>query len=75
MKLHYRILMRLLNSRFKHIHNLKKQARNSKYLDGGYFVIDFNRKIMISCQNTFSLNSLDEDAQKYISRGWEFVRL
>lgn len=68
--LHIRRVMDLLNSSFSELPELLEKIKNKTVLDAGYFIIDFNDKIIFSNQTGFAS---DHIKNKKILQEWDYI--
>ena len=61
---HYRKIMEMLNT---------SKLTPRKMLDAGYILIDLDKKILLNCQNAFSLHDLDEKEWLGILSKWRLL--
>lgn len=58
---HYRIVENLFNNGFRELNWFLRINKQKKYLDAGYILLDFNRKLIINGQNAITIKK----------EGWE----
>jgi len=68
--LHIHRILDLLNSSFSELPELLEKIKNKAVLDAGYFIIDFNDKIIFSNQTGFAS---DHIKNKKILQEWNYI--
>ncbi len=61
---HYREIMKILN---------EKKPRAKQFLDAGYIIVDLDRKIILNCQDAFSLLDLKKNELRKLFSEWRVM--
>jgi len=69
-RLHRNRILELLNSSFSDLHGLLERIKLKRVLDAGYFVVDFNDRIIFSNQTGFAS---DHIKNKKIMEEWNYI--
>ena len=69
-KLHIHRILNLLNTSFSELPELLENIKHTTELDGGYFIIDFNDKLIFSNQTGFAS---DHIKNKKILQEWNYI--
>ena len=75
MQAHYRLVFNFLNNECKGKEAFTHEHQFDSYLDAGYLLIDFNKKIIVNSQLAFAFADLDEQIKKNLQTKWEVITL